>query len=51
MRLEPARLHVFTDFDGTITRPDTLEFLTGRFGGGPVQSKEQTCAERFGRRT
>ena len=30
MRLEPARLHVFTDFDGTITRPDTLEFLSPR---------------------
>jgi len=29
-------LHVFSDFDGTITTPDTLEFLTGRFGAGPA---------------
>ena len=27
-------VHVFSDFDGTITTPDTLEFLTARFGGG-----------------
>ena len=32
--LDPARLHVFCDFDGTITRPDTIQFLTERFGGG-----------------
>ena len=29
-------LHVFCDFDGTITQPDTLQFLTGRFGGGSL---------------
>jgi len=33
-------LHVFCDFDGTITTPDTLEFLTGRFGGGPELYRE-----------
>jgi 2,3-diketo-5-methylthio-1-phosphopentane phosphatase len=33
-RLEPARLHVFSDFDGTITERDTLVFLTERLGGG-----------------
>jgi len=33
-RLDPARLHVFSDFDGTITERDTLVFLTERLGGG-----------------
>jgi 2,3-diketo-5-methylthio-1-phosphopentane phosphatase len=33
-------LRVFCDFDGTITTPDTLEFLTGRFGGGPELYRE-----------
>ena len=51
MRLEPARLHVFTDFDGTITRPDTLEFLTGRFGGGPELYRETGRLLREGRLT
>ena len=32
---ERPRLHVFIDFDGTITRVDTLQFLTERLGGGP----------------
>jgi 2,3-diketo-5-methylthio-1-phosphopentane phosphatase len=32
--LDAARLHVFLDFDGTITRTDTLEFLVERFGAG-----------------
>lgn len=30
----PRRLHVFTDFDGTITDRDTLVFLIERLGGG-----------------
>jgi len=51
MRLEPARLHVFTDFDGTITRPDTLEFLTSRFGGGPALYRETGRLLREGRLT
>lgn len=33
-RLDPARLHIFSDFDGTITERDTLVFLTERLGGG-----------------
>jgi 2,3-diketo-5-methylthio-1-phosphopentane phosphatase len=32
--LDPARVHVFSDFDGTITDRDTLVFLTERLGGG-----------------
>jgi 2,3-diketo-5-methylthio-1-phosphopentane phosphatase len=38
--MSAARLHVFSDFDGTITVPDTLEFLVGRFGGGAVLYRE-----------
>lgn len=38
--LDPQRLHVFCDFDGTISRPDTLQFLTERFGGGAALYKE-----------
>ena len=33
--LDPGRLHVFTDFDGTITERDSLVFLIERLGGGP----------------
>jgi len=33
-RLDPRRLHVFTDFDGTITERDSLVFLIERLGGG-----------------
>ena len=33
-RLDPARLHIFSDFDGTITDNDTLVFLTTHLGGG-----------------
>ena len=29
------QLHVFSDFDGTITEKDTLVFLATRLGGGP----------------
>ena len=32
--LDPRRLAVFCDFDGTITEPDTLRFLTENVGGG-----------------
>lgn len=32
--LDPARLHIFSDFDGTITDNDTLVFLTTHLGGG-----------------
>lgn len=30
-----TRVHIFTDFDGTITEQDTLVFLATRLGGGP----------------
>src|SRR2546428_402985 len=33
-------LHVFCDFDGTITEPDTLCFLTERLGAGPEHYPE-----------
>jgi 2,3-diketo-5-methylthio-1-phosphopentane phosphatase len=33
--LDPARLHVFVDFDGTISEPDTIRFLTECLGAGP----------------
>ena len=33
-------LHVFCDFDGTITEPDTLRFLTERLGAGPEYYRE-----------
>lgn len=29
-----SRVHLFTDFDGTVTEQDTLIFLTTRLGGG-----------------
>jgi 2-hydroxy-3-keto-5-methylthiopentenyl-1-phosphate phosphatase len=35
MPLDPTRLHVFTDFDGTITTINTLMFLGTRLGAGP----------------
>ena len=34
-KLDPERLRLFTDFDGTITEKDTLVFLAERLGGGP----------------
>ena len=34
-KLDAGRLHIFTDFDGTITEQDTLVFLAERLGGGP----------------
>lgn len=30
-----GKLHIFSDFDGTITEKDTLVFLATRIGGGP----------------
>lgn len=33
--LDRTRVHIFTDFDGTITEQDTLVFLATRLGGGP----------------
>ena len=30
-----TKLHIFSDFDGTITEKDTLIFLTTNLGGGP----------------
>ncbi len=47
--LDPARLHVFCDFDGTITRPDTLQFLTERFGGGAALYRESGHLLRDGK--
>jgi 2,3-diketo-5-methylthio-1-phosphopentane phosphatase len=49
--LDPARLHVFCDFDGTITRPDTLQFLTERFGGGAALYRESGRLLRDGKVT
>src|SRR5262245_4242444 len=33
-KLGKARVHIFSDFDGTITEQDTLIFLTTHLGGG-----------------
>lgn len=38
-----SNLHIFTDFDGTITDTDSLVFLTRELGGGPA------VLERVGR--
>ena len=48
MPLEAARLHVFSDFDGTITAEDTLVFLARRLGGGAdhVRESERLLRER-----
>ncbi len=32
---DPRRVHIFSDFDGTITEKDTLVFLATHLGGGP----------------
>jgi 2-hydroxy-3-keto-5-methylthiopentenyl-1-phosphate phosphatase len=40
MTLDPSRLAVFTDFDGTITDRDTLVFLCERLGGGGARVRE-----------
>src|SRR5262249_40516404 len=33
-KLDKTRVHIFSDFDGTITEQDTLIFLTTQLGGG-----------------
>lgn len=33
-KLDKTRVHIFSDFDGTITEQDTLIFLTTHLGGG-----------------
>lgn len=37
--LDPSRLHIFSDFDGTITEKDTLVFLAENLGGGTEMVK------------
>jgi HAD superfamily phosphoserine phosphatase-like hydrolase len=44
-------LHVFTDFDGTITEPDTLRVLVERVGGGPAHYRETGRLLRTGAMT
>ncbi|HJQ82651.1 MAG TPA: HAD-IB family phosphatase [Candidatus Binatia bacterium] len=44
-----ASLHVFTDFDGTITERDTLVFLTERLGGGERVQQTNVRLARDGR--
>jgi HAD superfamily phosphoserine phosphatase-like hydrolase len=49
--LHAARLHVFLDFDGTITRTDTLEYLVEGFGGGAAHYRETERLIHEGRLT
>ena len=35
-QISNSPLHIFTDFDGTITDTDSLVFLTRELGGGPA---------------
>jgi len=51
MLLDPVRLHVFTDFDGTITTMDTLNFLATRLGAGTEAFRESERQLREGRLT
>ncbi|HYV56009.1 MAG TPA: HAD-IB family phosphatase [Candidatus Nitrosopolaris sp.] len=51
MLLDPVRLHVFTDFDGTITTIDTLNFLATRLGAGAEAFRESERRLREGRLT
>ena len=51
MLLDPVRLHVFTDFDGTITTIDTLNFLATRLGAGTEAFRESERQLREGRLT
>ena len=46
---DPRSLHVFTDFDGTITDRDTLVFLIERLGGGPRHLATTERRRRDGR--
>jgi len=48
-RLDPRRLHVFTDFDGTITDRDSLVFLIERLGGGRRHLETAARRQRDGR--
>jgi 2,3-diketo-5-methylthio-1-phosphopentane phosphatase len=45
------QLHIFSDFDGTITEQDTLIFLTTRLGGGASLIAEIGQALRAGEMT
>ncbi|HLY37652.1 MAG TPA: HAD-IB family phosphatase [Candidatus Binatia bacterium] len=47
--LDPRRLHVFTDFDGTITDRDSLVFLIERLGGGRRHLAASARQRRDGR--
>jgi 2,3-diketo-5-methylthio-1-phosphopentane phosphatase len=47
--LDAGRLHVFSDFDGTISEPDTLVFLALRLGGGAEHVRESERLLRDGR--
>jgi 2,3-diketo-5-methylthio-1-phosphopentane phosphatase len=38
--MTPARVHVFSDFDGTIVQPDTLMVLVERVGAGRTSYEE-----------
>jgi 2,3-diketo-5-methylthio-1-phosphopentane phosphatase len=44
-------VHVFSDFDGTITDRDTLVFLTERLGGGPRMREVTDRLAKAGRIT
>ena len=47
----PAPLHVFSDFDGTITEPDTLKVLVAELGGGAAHYRETDRLIRAGELT
>lgn len=49
--LDRERLHVFSDFDGTITKKDTLVFLAENLGGGPEMVRAIGRLIREGRLT
>src|SRR5262245_53729467 len=40
MTTPASHVHVFSDFDGTISDPDTLMFLTGNLGAGAAHYQE-----------
>jgi 2,3-diketo-5-methylthio-1-phosphopentane phosphatase len=44
----PRRLHVFSDFDGTIVQPDTLMVLVERVGAGVTSYRENGQRLRAG---
>jgi HAD superfamily phosphoserine phosphatase-like hydrolase len=46
--MSAAALHVFCDFDGTVTEPDTLKLLVERLGGGPALYEETGRLLRMG---